>query len=107
MLHEAVKVGRDENGIFLTIKFTKDMIDKVYLEEIFDDYAEAEELIDISVKTHSSGSSRLRPPALYESLDPKEITRVKEDLDLRPVYRPLRDDLNVFKQLTRLLEENP
>ncbi|MHA1998695.1 MAG: hypothetical protein ACTSU9_11285, partial [Promethearchaeota archaeon] len=104
--HEGVKAGRDEGGrIYLVIQFTADMIEKVYIDELFEDAADYGELFDIKIEPHVK--SRGNPRSFFNEQDPEEISRIKRELNLRPVYVPIRDDLNVFQTLKRMFKEHP
>ncbi|MHA1339947.1 MAG: alpha/beta hydrolase family protein [Promethearchaeota archaeon] len=103
--HEGVKVGKDNKGIYFEIQFTKDLKDKVYLDEFFEDVAEKNATIDINIAPHNK--PRARPEAFFEKCDPKERERIKKELDLRELYQPVRKDLNVYNYLVNYHIHNP
>ena len=103
--HSGVQVGKDENGIYLIIQFSKDMIDKVYVDEFFEECIDQGTKIDINI--NPTVKPRSRPEAFYDFLDQGEIARVRKALDLREDYIPVRDDLNSFIYLKNYLDQHP
>ncbi|MHA1715788.1 MAG: alpha/beta hydrolase family protein [Promethearchaeota archaeon] len=103
--HENVRVGKDENGIYFIIKFTNDLTDKVYLDEFFEESIEMGIPLNIFITPYLS--PRSRPSGFFDEMQPEEIERIRRELDLKPEYFPTRDDLNVYKNLAKKLQDNP
>lgn len=98
--HEDVKVGQDDDGVYFKIQFAPNFVDKVYLDEFFEEAIAEEIPLDVTVQEHNK--VRKRPKAFYEECSEEERNRVRQELDLRPRYSPVRDDLNSYKYLESL-----
>lgn len=99
------KVGKDSEGIFIESKLG-DKVERIYLNEIFEDYIQKE--IDFSISTPEKEANGLftGPHPLFPD-DVETAKNVMEILDLRKSYHPTRVDLNVLNWLTKYYLENP
>ena len=105
--HENTEIGKDENGVYALIRFGPNWKDKVYLEEIFEDYVETDKTADISIGPHLKHKVRNAPPAFYDHLDPHERKRIKNKLNLRAYYPNINDDMNLFHYLSKIYKKYP
>lgn len=102
--HENTKVCKDDKGVYFLLRFGNEL-EKVYVNEFFEDLVESNEEFNLSIS--SPVRERARPPAFFESCDPIDRERICKELDLRPIYSPVRKDLNNYNYLLNILKQNP
>jgi cephalosporin-C deacetylase-like acetyl esterase len=101
--YEGIKVAKDDNGMYFMIPMVN-KLEKIYLEEIFEEFIENGDSIKLSLSTEDKESHH---DSYFDTVDPIEVERVRKQLDLRSVYDNPRSDLNAHTYLTNLFKSNP
>ena len=96
------KIGKDENGLFL---LSKKMNDKIYLDEIFEDYLDNEVSLSIS-NPLSPANGLFTGDQPKNPADVEQAQKVMKALDLQVSYPQIRPDLNIFNWLSQKYHES-
>jgi dienelactone hydrolase len=96
------KIGKDEKGLFL---LSKKMNDKIYLDEIFEDYLDSEVSLSISNPLSPANGLFTGDQPKYPA-DVGEAHKVMKALDLQVSYPHIRPNLNIFNWLTQKYHES-
>jgi len=105
--HEGIRVGKDQNGLYFLIPFSENKIEKIYLDELFEDAIENNDVLDIKISYHNVNQSTKSQTLFYDKCDLNERERIKKELDMREIYHPTRNDLNVYKYLLNYHKNHP
>ena len=99
--HESIRAGKDEKGVYFIIAFTKDLVEKIYVDEFFESQIKSGKEFTIEIGFPPRNNEKKRD--FYNNLPESERERLKKELDLKSHYPNPDGKYNQFRyHLTKL-----